>query len=134
MEHESSSEAESSMSSTEEAMNEKDAWQKGLEVFQQLGLDKTALAADKKCRPCQMHRTIRYNLIEMIYEQLEIISFFKRRCEDLADTITQPYEELNADMKAFDERQKNRGSNQCEAPYAGDRLNQCNSYYPKTKK
>ncbi|KAL6448707.1 hypothetical protein ACFW04_000499 [Cataglyphis niger] len=114
LEHESSSEAESSMSSTEEAMNEKDAWQKGLEVFQQLGLDKTALAADKKCRPCQMHRTI--------------------RCKDLADTITQPYEELNADMKAFDERQKNRGSNQCEAPYAGDRLNQCNSYYPKTKK
>lgn len=56
------------------------------------------------------------------------------RCEDLADTLTQPYEELNADMKAFDERQKNRGANQREASYAGDRLNQCNSYYSKTKK
>lgn len=43
-------------------MKEKDVWQKGLEVFQQLGLDKTAFAADKKCRPCQMHRTIRYDL------------------------------------------------------------------------
>ncbi|CAL1684402.1 unnamed protein product [Lasius platythorax] len=114
LEHESSSEAESPESSLEEAMKEKDIWRKGLKVFQQLGLDKTALAADKRCRPCQMQKTI--------------------RCEDLADTVTQPYEELNADMKAFDERQESRGTNQCEASYAGDRLNRCNSYYVKTKK
>ncbi|GAB1868979.1 hypothetical protein CAJAP_10058 [Camponotus japonicus] len=114
LEYESSSEAESPVSSVDEAMKEKDIWRKGLKVFQQLGLDKTALAADKRCRPCQMYKTI--------------------RCEDLADTVTQPYEELNADMKAFDERQKSRGANQCEAPYAGDRFNQCNSYYAKTKK
>ncbi|XP_072745348.1 uncharacterized protein [Anoplolepis gracilipes] len=113
-EYESSSEAESSMSNMEKVMKEKDIWRKGLKVFQQLGLDKTARAAAKKCRPCQMHRTI--------------------RCKDLADTVTQPYEELNADMKAFDERQKSHGSNQCDTPYAGDRLNQCNSYYAKTKK
>ncbi|XP_029671886.1 uncharacterized protein LOC115240710 [Formica exsecta] len=113
LEHESSSEAESSVSSMEEDMKEKDVWRKGLKVLQQLGLDKTAFAADKKCRPCQMYRTI--------------------RCDDLADTVTQPYEELNAEMKAFDERQKSRGSNQCEASYAEDKLNQCNSN-TKTKK
>ncbi|XP_070160629.1 uncharacterized protein [Polyergus mexicanus] len=112
-EAESSAEAESSVSRMEEGMKEKDVWRKGLKVFQQLGLDKTAFAADEKCRPCQMYRTI--------------------RCEDLADTVTQSYEELNADMKAFDERQKSRGLNQCEASYAGDKLNQCNSY-AKTKK
>lgn len=74
--------------------------------------------------------------IEIIYKQFEIISPLSNdpRCEDLADTVTQPYEELNADMKAFDERQESRGSNQCEASYAGDRLNRCNSYYVKTKK
>ncbi|XP_070160630.1 uncharacterized protein [Polyergus mexicanus] len=58
-EAESSAEAESSVSRMEEGMKEKDVWRKGLKVFQQLGLDKTAFAADEKCRPCQMYRTIR---------------------------------------------------------------------------
>ncbi|XP_029168216.1 uncharacterized protein LOC114938416 isoform X1 [Nylanderia fulva] len=109
-----SSEAESAASSLEEAIKEKDIWRKGLKVFQQLGLDKAAFAADKKCRPCHMQKTI--------------------SCENLADTVTEPYEELNADMKAFDERQKSRASDRCKASYAGDKLNQRNSYYAKTKK
>ncbi|XP_029168217.1 uncharacterized protein LOC114938416 isoform X2 [Nylanderia fulva] len=54
-----SSEAESAASSLEEAIKEKDIWRKGLKVFQQLGLDKAAFAADKKCRPCHMQKTIR---------------------------------------------------------------------------
>lgn len=59
LEHESSSEAELPVSSVDEAVKEKDIWRKGLKVLQQLGLDKTALAADKKCRPCQMYKTTR---------------------------------------------------------------------------
>lgn len=57
-------------------MKEKDIWRKGLKVLQQLGLDKAAFAADKKCQPCQMQKTVRY--VRMIYEQLEIISSLER--------------------------------------------------------
>ncbi|XP_028049964.1 uncharacterized protein LOC114255458 [Monomorium pharaonis] len=93
-ERESAPEPETS--SVEEIVKEKDVWHKGLKVFQQLGLDKTALAADNKCRLCLAHKTI--------------------QCEDLADTVTQSYDELNADMKAFEQRQKIRESSQRETP------------------
>ncbi|XP_070160628.1 uncharacterized protein [Polyergus mexicanus] len=76
-EAESSAEAESSVSRMEEGMKEKDVWRKGLKVFQQLGLDKTAFAADEKCRPCQMYRTIRnYNGLFAVHEGLhfEVVS------------------------------------------------------------
>ncbi|XP_018305793.1 uncharacterized protein [Mycetomoellerius zeteki] len=57
LERESSSET-ASVSSVEEIMKEKDIWRKGLQVFQQLGLDKTALAADNKCGLCSFaHKT-----------------------------------------------------------------------------
>lgn len=81
-----------------------------------------------------MYRTIRYDLLKWFMNSSRLFSFSNdRRCDDLADTVTQPYEELNAEMKAFDERQKSRGSNQCEASYDEDKLNQCNSN-TKTKK
>ncbi|XP_018360592.1 PREDICTED: uncharacterized protein LOC108759581 isoform X2 [Trachymyrmex cornetzi] len=90
LEHESPSETKTSVSSMEEIMREKDIWRKGLQVFQQLGLDKTAFAADNRCGFCSLaHKT-------------------KLQCEDLADTVKQPYEELNTE--AFEQRQKNRDS------------------------
>ncbi|XP_012235719.1 uncharacterized protein [Linepithema humile] len=105
---------ESPVSSPEEMMKEKNMWRKGLKVFQHLGLDKTALAADNRCKLCLVHKTI--------------------QCEDLADTVTQPYDELNADMKAFEQRQKSRDSNRCKTLYIGGVLTQRGSGYAKTNK
>ncbi|KAH0955879.1 hypothetical protein HN011_006561 [Eciton burchellii] len=85
-EYESPVETESLISSVEELMKEKDIWRKGLRIFQQLGLDKTALATDNRCKFCLVQRTIQY--------------------KDLADTVMQSYDELNADMRAFERRQK----------------------------
>ncbi|EGI69946.1 hypothetical protein G5I_01271 [Acromyrmex echinatior] len=116
LERKSPSKTESSVSSVEELMKEKNIWRKGLQVFQQLGLDKTALAAGYRCGLCSfVHKT-------------------KFQCEDLADTVTQPYEELNADIKAFEQRQKNRDLilTQREVFCAVDKSN-CNSSV-KTKK
>ncbi|XP_011696049.1 PREDICTED: uncharacterized protein LOC105454838 isoform X2 [Wasmannia auropunctata] len=59
LERESLPETETSMSSVEEFMKEKDIWRKGLKVFQRLGLDKTALAADNRCEFCLAHKTIK---------------------------------------------------------------------------
>ncbi|XP_077268647.1 uncharacterized protein LOC143900801 [Temnothorax americanus] len=115
-ERESPPETEASVSSVEEIKKEKDVWRKGLRIFRRLGLDKTALAADDRCKLCLAHKT--------------------PQCEDLADTVTQPYEELNADMEAFEERQKSRDhSSQREAPpHAADESNRCNSNRVKTNK
>ncbi|XP_025988630.2 uncharacterized protein LOC105194412 [Solenopsis invicta] len=113
-ERESSSETEMSVPSVEEIMKEKDIWRKGLKVLQHLGLDKTALAADSRCRLCVAHKTI--------------------QCKDLADTVTQPYEELNADMEAFEQRQKIRDLNKNEITCTVDKLNEGNSSHIKTKK
>ncbi|TGZ53837.1 Uncharacterized protein DBV15_01855 [Temnothorax longispinosus] len=115
-ERESPPETEASVSSVEEIIKEKDIWRKGLRIFRRLGLDKTALAADDRCKLCLAHKTT--------------------QCEDLADTVTQPYEELNADMEAFEERQKSRDhSSQREAPpHAADESNRCNSNRVKTNK
>ncbi|XP_032676387.1 uncharacterized protein LOC116846542 [Odontomachus brunneus] len=96
------------------SMNEKDIWRKGLGVFQQLGLDKTALAADNRCKLCLMEKMI--------------------ECKDLADTVTQPYEELNAEMKAFQQRQKNRILNQSKKLVFSNTLNQRGSDCAETKK
>lgn len=52
---------ETSVSSVEEIMKEKDIWRKGLGVFRRLGLDKTALAADDRCKLCLVHKTIQYD-------------------------------------------------------------------------
>ncbi|KYN33002.1 hypothetical protein ALC56_12636 [Trachymyrmex septentrionalis] len=118
LEHESPSETEASVSSVEEIMKEKDIWHKGLQVFQQLGLDKTALAADNRCECCIAHKT------KFQYDDRE----------DLADTVTQEYEELNADIEAFEQRQKNRDSilTQCEAFCAVHKFTNCHCV--KTKK
>ncbi|KYM95283.1 hypothetical protein ALC62_14194 [Cyphomyrmex costatus] len=116
LERESLSETETSASSAEEMMKVKDIWRKGLQVFQQLGLDKAALAADKKCGLCSYAHETKYVLFPTI-----------TRCEDLADTVTQPYEELNADIEAFEQRQKNRDTiTQREVSCAADKSN-CNS-------
>ncbi|RLU22579.1 hypothetical protein DMN91_004857 [Ooceraea biroi] len=72
-------------------MKERDIWCKGLKIFRQLGLDKTALAADNRCKLCLVQKTI--------------------QSEDFADMVMQPYEELNADMRAFEQRQENHRSN-----------------------
>jgi len=58
-EYESPAETES-ISTVEELMKEKDIWRKGLRIFQQLGLDKTALASDNRCKFCLMQRIIQY--------------------------------------------------------------------------
>ncbi|XP_012057626.1 PREDICTED: uncharacterized protein LOC105620745 [Atta cephalotes] len=105
--------SETSVSSVEEIMKEKDIWRKGLQVFQQLGLDKTALATDNRCGFCSFAHKTKY--------------------EDLADTVTQPYEELNADIEAFEQRQKNRDLIliQREAFCVADKSN-CNSNVKKS--
>lgn len=117
-------------------MKEKDIWRKGLKVFQRLGLDKTALAADNRCKLCLAHKIIQYdqqnNSVKALIKPELFPIFF--RCGDLADAVTQPYEELNADMEAFEQRQKSRDSNQREAPYAVGKSNQCDSSHVKTKK
>ncbi|XP_011340612.2 uncharacterized protein LOC105281231 isoform X2 [Ooceraea biroi] len=60
LEHESPPETESLISSVEEMMKERDIWCKGLKIFRQLGLDKTALAADNRCKLCLVQKTIQY--------------------------------------------------------------------------
>lgn len=122
-------------------MKEKDVWRKGLKVFQRFGLDKTALAADNKCKLCLAHKTIQYDQRnDSLERQLNLINIFSDnyRCEDLADTVTQPYEELNADMEAFEQRQKIHDSSQREAGTllytTNDKSNQGNCSRVKTKK
>lgn len=61
MKYESPSKPESPVSSLEEITKEKDMWRKGLKVFQHLGLDKAALAADNRCKLCLVHKTIQYD-------------------------------------------------------------------------
>ncbi|EFN83941.1 hypothetical protein EAI_09610 [Harpegnathos saltator] len=58
------SETKSSASSVDEREEEKkDVWRKGLEVFQELGLEKIALTTDNKCKFCLTEKTTQYGLL-----------------------------------------------------------------------